>query len=613
MTKTAKQLAQAGAEIRAGNPRRARVLLDRVLKRDAANAEACHLAGLAFAGAGDLTRAAALIVKAIQAGGPEPLYCANLGRILFHMGRAAEAAACFRQSLAGEPLNAQIASELGAALAASGDYAQAALAFTHATDLDPANGEAWFQLANALYQTEQFDRAAASYERAIASRPLHPESHHNLGVIRMMQQRNGEARDCFRQAVALRSDYPEAHNNLAILEQLAGHHDDAEREYAIAARGGFRSAGLNRARSLEDRGDLERASEVYRELLRTSPEWPDAHLNFGNTLLALGDSEQAIAQYRRALELAPDSADAHFNLGLALLQAGDWEPGWKLHEWRWKQAGAAPRTFACPMWDGSPLEGRRILIHAEQGLGDTLQFARFALMVAAQGGRVVLECQAPLVRLLSTLDGVEQVIARDDMPPAVDCHAPLMSLPALLKTTPASLAAGIPYVFADRELVEDWSRRLALEVDPGLFRVGLTWAGSRAHKNDRNRSMSAHHLDALKHSAGVAFFNLQHGSAQRPGLTLHPMVEHCHDFADTAAAVLNLDLIISVDTSVAHLAGALGKPVWTLLPNAADWRWMRDRDDSPWYESMRLFRQEQRGDWAGVIERGRHALDHHSN
>jgi len=348
----------------------------------------------------------------------------------------------------------------------------------------------------------------------------------------------------------------------------------------------------------------------YRALLGRKPDHIEARTNLGNSLLALGRPEEAIRCYRRTLDDDPDSVEAHWNLGVANLLLGRFEEGWKGHEWRFRQKDARARQFPQPMWDGSPLRGRSILLHSEQGLGDTLQFVRYAPLVKQRGGHVILECQEPLYRLLAGVRGVDRLIARGRPLPRFDCHAPLLSLPGIFRTTLATLPGKVPYIRVAREEVGRWHRTIEARMGArsGL-KVGLTWAGNPGHKNDRNRSLPAHELAALAGLDEVVFFGLQKGSAGGCGLDTIDLLEPASDFLDTAAILLNLYLLISVDTSVAHLAGALGKPVRTLLPFAPDWRWMLGRDDSPWYPSMKLYRQIRRKDWAEVLERVKMGLD----
>ena len=309
-------------------------------------------------------------------------------------------------------------------------------------------------------------------------------------------------------------------------------------------------------------------------------------------LTDVGELREAIAYHRRAVALAPDNLEVHRALALALLAAGDFEEGWREYDWRQR------RRYPQPAWDGGPLAGRSILVYQEDGLGDTLQFARYVPLVAASGGRVILECAAPLARLLQRLAGVERVVVAGDPLPAFDTHAALMSLPACVGTTRDTIPRAVPYLAADPRLVESWRARLGRA---DALSVGLVWRGNPCHPNDSNRSMRRADLAPLGRVPGVHLYGLQVGPAGASvDGNLGPQL---NNFDDTAAVVSVLDLVITVDTSVAHLAGALGRPVWVLLSSPHDWRWHLEHETSPWYPSMRLYRQERPGDWGPVVER----------
>jgi hypothetical protein len=318
--------------------------------------------------------------------------------------------------------------------------------------------------------------------------------------------------------------------------------------------------------------------------------------------------------YRRGLALDPASPGGRYNLALALLREGSFREGWLLHESRWdfRELKLRRRYFPQPQWKGESLTGKTILLHAEQGLGDTLQFVRYLPLVAALGGRVVLEVQPRLFRLLQSMEGAERVLARGESLPGFDCHCPLMSLPLLFDTTPETIPAATPYLQPDASAVA-----AAWQLHPRhgeQLRVGLCWAGNPQYKSDEQRSTSLEHLLPLAHASGATFFSLQFGPAAaqiesvRPRFPLIDACSHHKDFAETAAFAATLDLVLSVDTSVAHLAGAMGLPVWVLLPHLADWRWMEGRDDSPWYPTARLFRQSSPGGWQSLAERVRDEL-----
>jgi len=600
----------AVAQHRAGNLGQAEIIYREVIARDPDrndphHADALHLLGLIASEAGCHEAAGELIARAIGLGGPAPVYCVNLGIALSRQGKLSEAIACFRQALKGNP-DGKTYARLGGALLAQGSPHEAAEAFRSSLRLDPGQAEAHFELGNALHATGAFEEAAQSYLDALAAAPAHAEAAHNLGVTRTMQQRPGDAIAAYERAIRIRPDYPEPHNNLGTLMQALGHDDRAHYHYGQALRFAPDSLEVRYNLALLDQqGErLEGAVASYRELLARKPDHTEARNNLGNTLLALGRPEDAIRCYRQTLDDDADSVEAHWNLGVANLLLGRFEEGWKGHEWRFRQKDTHARLFSQPMWDGSPLRGRSILLHSEQGMGDTLQFVRYAPLVKQRGGHVILECQEPLYRLLAGMRGVDRLVARGCPLPRFDCHAALLSLPGIFQTALATIPAEVPYIRVAREDVSRWRRTIKARMGArsGL-KVGLTWAGNPGHKNDRNRSLRARELAALAGLDEVVFFGLQKGWAGGCGVETIDLLEPASDFLDTAAILLNLDLLISVDTSVAHLAGALGKPVRTLLPFAPDWRWMLGRDDSPWYPSMKLYRQTRRKDWVDVLER----------
>lgn len=430
------------------------------------------------------------------------------------------------------------------------------------------------KLGGSHYDAGRYAEAEAIYRQIVEARPGNADMHSRLGAVLFVRAKPGEAREHYLRALAIEPDHADAHYNMGL------YHRDA--------------------------GELEEAQERYRRALEIKPNYHQVHNNLGNVLRELGDYTEAIDSYRRALAARPDHAAAHMNLGICLLLTGQFEEGWGEYEWRWRTRtfkGKRPKLGG-PAWDGAPLEGRRILIHAEQGLGDTIQFARYAPLVAARGGRVTVLCQASLAGLLGTLDGVEAVVPQGEPVPDHDRNASIMSLPGLFGTALGTIPREIPYL----RVPERRAGRLeqALSVAGGRRKIGIVWAGNPENTNDKARSCPLRHFLALGRVPGVALFSLQkeqpaEDPLSAPGVTdLGPSLD---DFADTAAAVERLDLVITVDTAVAHLAGALGRPVWLALPFVPDWRWLLKRDDSPWYPSVRLFRQPRRGDWDHVFAR----------
>jgi tetratricopeptide (TPR) repeat protein len=601
----------AVAQHRAGNFGQAEAIYREIIERDPKgtdprHADALHLLGLIAFEGGFHQVAGALIAAAIEIGGPAPMYCANLGIAFGRQGKLNEAIACFRQALKGNPNDGNINARLGSALLAQGRPREAAEAFRLSLRFQPGSALTHFELGNALHATGAFEEAAESYLSALAREPAYAEASHNLGITRTMQHRHEDAIAAYERAIGIRPYYPEPHNNLGALMQALGRGDRAAYHYGQALRFAPDSLEVRyNLALLNQEGDrLEEAMAGYHALLDRKPDHLEARLNLGNVLLSLGRPEAALRCYRQTLDRDPGSVEAHWNIGLTNLLLGRFEEGWKGHEWRFRQKDTRARAFSQPLWDGSPLHGRSILLHSEQGLGDTLHFVRYAPLVKQRGGHVILECQEPLYRLLDGVEGVDRLIAKGRALPPFDCHAPLPSLPGIFQTTIPTVPAKVPYIHVARDEVRRWRRRIEARVGPRAgLKVGLTWAGNPNHKNDRNRSLPPHELAALAGLERVVFFGLQKGAAGPPELDTIDLLEPSTDFLDTAAILLNLDLLISVDTSVAHLAGALGKPVRTLLPLAPDWRWMLDRDDSPWYPSMKLYRQTRRKDWAEVLQR----------
>lgn len=418
--------------------------------------------------------------------------------------------------------------------------------------------------------------------QALRINPNFPEACYNLGVVLERQGQLDQAITAFQQAITLKPDYAQAHNNLG--------------------------------NALCSQGRLDEAIAACRQATILQPNFAEAHCDLGSALHEKGDRAAAIAAYRRALACNANLPEAHYNLAQLLLLQGDFAPGWTEQEWRGlsKNFPSRRQNFPQPQWDGSALAGRTILLHLEQGYGDVLQFVRYVPMVAARGGTVILACVPELRRLLKDTPGVMRWLMDGEPLPTFDVHCPLLSLPLAFGTSLQNIPQTVPYLHADAQDTARW--REVLAADTQAFKVGLVWAGRPTHINDRNRSLSLNALAPLAQVPGVSFYSLQKGPASQqaltppPGLSLIDHTAELKDFADTASLIANLDLVISVDTAVVHLAGAMAKPVWTLLPSMPDWRWLLDRDDSPWYPTMRLFRQSSRGDWAGVITQVTQAL-----
>jgi tetratricopeptide (TPR) repeat protein len=511
----------------------------------------------------------------------DPAALTRRGNDLLAKRQLAEALDCFDRALAQTPDAPEPHNNRGIVLRLMGRAEDALGSLDRAIALRPDFAEAYDNRGHVLRDLNRADEALDSHDRAIALKPDLADPHCNRGHVLLGLGRTDEAMACFERAIALRPNFAEAFNNRAIgrrtLHDLAGAFDDFSRA------------------------------------VRMRPDYVEAWSNLGNLASEQGDYPQSVAFYRRAIALNPDYADAHRNLGLCHLLNGHFAAGWEENEWRWacRSQRRYKRNFAQPLWRGAePLRGRTILLHSEQGLGDTIQFCRYAKAVADRGARVLLEVEPPLVELLA-IEGVAQVIAKGAPLPGFDLHCPLLTLPLALGTEPATIPSARRYLGSDGGRAAGWVRRLGPRRRP---RVGLVWSGNPAHANDDNRSIPLAEFATIG-SQRVDLISLQPTirDGDRAALAAHPRIldfgAELRTFADTAALCDQLDLVISVDTAVAHLAGALGKPVWILLPAYPDWRWLRDRSDSPWYPSARLYRNESRQSWSALLARLHADLD----
>ena len=511
--------------------------------------------------------------------------------------------------------------------------------------------EDYFNEGNELLRANNIDGAIACYKKSLELNPVCPQTHFNLGVAQENKENTEEAITAFQRAILYKPAYAKAHMQLAkVLEkkkltdqalhhyQKAIEHDEqlADAQLATARilsdKEQFKQASTHFRKALELQpngratkfelanclntiNETEEALDLYFELLAQKPDDTAVTYNIAYTLKKLNRLEEAMPFYKSTLERKPDHSEAHFSLGLAYLVTGNFEKGWKEYEWRWQRKHQlTPRDFKEPQWDGSDLQGKTILLHAEQGLGDTLQFIRYAQLAKQKNGTVIVAVQKPLVTLLSSCPYVDKVVQLRSEYPHFDIQAPLMSLPYILKTRLETVPADIPYIYADPVLVEQWREKLSEDKN---FKIGICWQGNSNYSTPFLRavvaakSMQLTTLTPLFNVPGVSIYNLQKetGIDQLKSLpkncTLHSFDDDFDQsngrFMDTAAVIKNLDLVVTIDTSISHLAGALGVPVWNLLPNPPDWRWLLNRSDTPWYPNMRLFRQPKPGDWQSVV------------
>ncbi len=544
-------------------------------------------------------------------------------------GAWAEAEDAYREILALRPRHFDALQLLGVLLLQRGRIDDGIAMLQDVLKIDPRQAAPHSNLAYAYNAKQRHREALASADRALALKPDFIDALNNRGNALAGLGQAQQALASFERVLSLRDDFAPAWNNRACaLRDLALPLDAITScDRAIALDPGYAEAWSNRGSALSDLNRPQEAQACYQRALELAPNNPETWSNYGLTLVDLNRHTDALECYERALTLAPDSAESHWNKALCLLQLGRLAEGWREYEWRWQRQRIRPslRQFEHPLWLGDfSLAGKTILLHAEQGLGDTLQFCRYAQDVARLGARVLLEVPAELLRLLRGLPGVAQLIARGAPLPAFDCHCPLLSVPLACATELATIPAHIPYLRADPETVALWSARVAAQARPGALKIGLVWAGGqRAHvaelrKNDARRSMRLAQFRPLFDLPQLQFFSLQMGGpaqqleavnqALAPAQHIVDLTGGIADFADTAALVTQLDLVVSVDTSTAHLAGALGRRVWILNRFDTCWRWMLEREDTPWYPTATLFRQPTLGDWDSVLARLHSAL-----
>jgi len=514
-----------------------------------------------------------LQILAIDVRHADTLYL--LGMAGYRTERYELAERMIRRAIAVNPDQAYYQSNLGNTLKALSRFDEAIACFERALQIKPDHEEAWYNLGNAHLAQKRFDEAAAAYKRALRVKPDYIDALCNLGSAYRQQKKLEEAVDCFERALALAPEYADLCCNLG----------DA----------------------LHAQGRVDEAIGWYRRTLELDPKHHKACNCMCNANFDKGDLAESTFWCERALALSPDYGDARMNLCLLQLLQGDYVNGWRNYEVRWKVY--KPRTSPQPLWLGAPLKGARILLHAEQGLGDSLQFLRYVPLVQAAGGRVMLDLPLKLHRLAARLPGILALANTGDPLPYFDCHCPLMSLPLALGTTLETVPAQVPYLSAPPEAL---AAAAALPWPVSGLRVGLAWTGNPDHPKNHFRSVPLELLEPLLDLDGVHFFSLQMGPGTEElaarKLPVTDLAPFTGDMADTAAQMAQLDLILTIDTSMAHLAGALARPVWVLLGYSPDWRWLLDREDSLWYPTARLFRQSDHNDWPSVIARVRTAL-----
>ncbi len=599
---------------------------------------------------GDYAQALGQIDRALDINGDDSLAWNQRGLALQRLRRLEEALASYDRALAVWRDNHEALCNRGAALQELNRFDEALASYDRALAVRPHYAEAFCRRGAVLRQLKQPEEALASYDRALAIQPDYVEALSNRGDLLLELKRFDDALASYDRALAIAPDHAERLCNRGIALYEVKRPQQALLSYDRALALGLDSAGLHydRGNALLALKRFDEALASFERALARSPDDAWAHCNRGIALHELTRVEEALASHERAVALRPDSAITHHNRGVALyklkrleeamasyeqafalqpdlpeahyaeshyrLLTGDLPLGWEKAEWRWKLEPfkSNKRDFVQPQWSGSQsIAGKTVLLHSAEGFGDAIQFCRYAPLVAARGARVILEVLKPQQELMRTLAGVSQVMARGEPLPDLDLQCSLLSLPLAFGTQLATIPAETPYLRAAGSLADGWNARLGPR---NRSRVGIAWSGNPIHDNDRNRSIGLRPFLPLLAGVDATFVSLHRDVCAADAAVLAERSDILHfgeelkDYADTAALIANLDLIVSVDTSVAHLAGALAKPVWILLPFMPDWRWLLDRDDSPWYPTARLFRQDATRAWDALIPRVRAAM-----
>jgi tetratricopeptide (TPR) repeat protein len=566
-----------------GHPDQALAQCQKIIQGDPKNAKAHHIQAYCQQQLGQRDQAVTAYEQALRLD-PGLVDAANqLGVLLTEQCKYDRAIACFQRALKQAPDYAEAHNNLGISLRAQGQVQQAIAHYSEAIQLNPDFPEAYYNLANAQAELNLLDEAKGACARAIDLNPQYAPAYNQLGIILRQLGQDGQAVDAYQTAIKLDPQLAEPYNNLGII--------------------------------YKEKGDFPQARQLYEQALALDPNGPETLYNLANVFKEQGHCQRAIQCYTRAIELKPDYADAHWNLSIAYLLKGDLAQGWTQYQWRTQAKLATSlchHSYDRPAWTGTPFAGKRLLIYSEQGLGDTLQFVRYLPLVKALGGRILVETWAPLKRLLQSMSSIDRVIetSSEKIPDAeFDLCVSIMDLPRLFQTTLTSIPNQVPYLKA----VQQDADLQKMRFNQDELNVGIVWAGAPTHGNDKNRSCDVRLFKPMTDMPGIKLYSLQKGPAsaqldKRPDWPMQNLVMSCQDLMDTACIMQHLDLIISVDTALAHLAGALGKPTWTLLPFAPDWRWLLKREDTPWYPTMRLFRQDMPGDWQEVFERVQQAL-----
>ena len=627
-----------------GDLARAQIIYEEIIKKQPTNFDSLHLLGVLAYQNADYQRSVDLIKKAIQINPKNSIFYYNKGLAHQELRQLESAIDSFGKAIEFNPEYVDAHYNRGLTFVELGQASLAAIDFLRVTEMKPDYADAFSDLGNTQKELQQLQPALKSYDKAIELDPNFVDAYYNKGLTHLELKNFGAAIESFGLAIKLEPNFPEAFCNRGLAYQAIYQWEISIKDFnrAIALRPNFAEAYSNRGLVLKQLKQLEASVKSCDKAIQLKPNLAEAFCNRGLALQGLKQLEASIENFNQAIKLNPNfaaaysnksisqknlklldeairscdkaiklnpkSADAYWNKALVLLLNGKLNEGWDLFEWRWKRDSftSPKRDFSQPLWLGlDSLKEKTILLHSEQGLGDTIQFCRYAKSVSQLGARVILEVPKALVSLFQSLEGISELISKGTELPAFDFHCPLLSLPLAFKTTETTIPSNKAYLYSEKNKVSRWEKRLGKKTKP---RVGIVWSSLSSFRNDSYRSLKLKDFLAALPKSGIEYICLQKEIKEDDKETLASVQDirffgnELKDFSQTAALIENIDLVVSTCTSVPHLSGAMHKPTWLLLSSVPDWRWMLNRNDSPWYSSVRLYRQDDSRNWVGVLE-----------
>jgi tetratricopeptide (TPR) repeat protein len=521
-------------------------------------------------------------------------------------GNLQQAESLYRKILKRQPRNSEILHMLGVLYSDSRNYDAAIQYIKKALRFDPNNSYAYYNLGNTYRNKGELDESIRNFQKAIELNPKFIDAYYNLGIALQDNKQINEAIVCYQEALQLNPSLFYVFYNLGNAFKYKGQFDKAIDCYqkVLKLNPSFIPAYINLTSTFRDNGQLDDAVTICQKALVINPSSLETYVNLGTALQDKGQLDEALDCYRKVLNVDSNFAEAHWNMSLVLLTLGNYMEGWKEHEWRWKLKDYIKCSISKPLWDGYDIQGLTILLYDEQGYGDSIQFIRYVSLVAQRGARIIVSCKKELKTLFQNIEEIDKVIAYGNQLPDFDIYCPLLNLPLVFNTTLENIPAKTPYINVEPELARKWRNKIQL--DNSKLKVGLVWATGEGELQ-KIKSFPLIIFSKFAKLSDVTFYSLQKGvaaeQAKNPpkGMKLFDYMGEVNDFADTAAIIESLDLVISADTAVAHLAGALGKPTWIMIPIVPIWQWMLHREDSPWYPTVKLFRQPSSGNWESVI------------